>query len=168
MQIYRTGCPETALDKLAQLVLDTTLDEITTRKRIEFFAKSESKVAVTTLLKKCIWIIRKGENETSTRNFNLNRVLRQEFRDLSLSCLVNVITSETNDLSNFTLLRDIVELVMPGSAFDRTLQSQLSEEQKSSLRSLVIRLIESIPNDLNDIARFSGTDKCIIGCSGKS
>ena len=163
---YLGWLPETALNKLAQLVLNSTLDEIATRKCIKLFAKSESKVAVTTLLKKYIGIISKGKNETSTRNLNLNRILRQEFRDLSLSCLVNVIISETNDLSDFTLLREIVELVRPGSAFDRTLQSQLSEEQKSSLRSLVIRLIESIPNDLNDKAWFRAQTSVLLGALG--
>lgn len=164
---YMAKVPEDVLEKLATVALDSTLEINTARRRAELLGKNGSPMAAGALLKEYLAFVAQNEVQRRDPGFNRADALKAGIRALPLSCLVDAVVHEANYITEFSTLRTLVELVMPGAPFDCDLRSQLTVEQTEAVRLLAFRLEEMKPHLLDDQGGLRGHLAVFLGAVGR-
>jgi hypothetical protein len=143
---YLSKMPDPMVLEIAKAALAKELDANTLRQRGFFLARSGSPIAVAALVKEYL-ALSTDERQPHGSNFNRGDALRMAIGEVPLSILVEVIVRDTSDMTEFEPIHALLDLVMPRAALDSALRFQLSSEQKSAIRSLILRLEKLIPLD---------------------
>lgn len=164
---HLNGLPDALLEKLVPAALDLTPEVNAATNRATLFAGTGSPIAARAVLKAHIEFVRQHTNENEPVGFDRGDVLRAAVLELPLPCLTDTILEMAKSMTEFQDLRVLVETALPGVPIDPNWRLQLSEDQRDSLRTLVFRLHDLEPSDLQDKDWFQAELAALLGAVGK-
>src|SRR5258706_768085 len=131
--------PETALQRILGAALDLKLDVNTVQKRAVQLGRSGSPLAANKLVKECLAFAAQDEEQPGHSGYDRGDALKAGLGELPGSCLLDAVLSQAQETREFTSLRRLTELVEWSDI------SQVPQEKRESLRSLVFRLEDLRP-----------------------
>jgi len=143
---YLGKIPDALILEVAKAALAKELDANTLRQRGVLLARSGLPIAAAALVKEYL-VLSTDERQPHGSNFNRGDALRMAIGEVPLSILIEAIVHDTSDMTEFEPIHALLDLVMPRAALDSALRFQLSSEQKSAIRLLILRLEKLIPLD---------------------
>ncbi len=159
---YLTKMPDALLEKVAATALDTKLDANELRKRAVLLAGSDAPVVAKTLLKEYLAFSPVENRQPGAPTYHRGNALEAGLHELPVTHLVDAVLAQAQDMTDFKSLQKLFRIVAHSAV------SQISKEQKHSLRSFVFRLEELQPGTINDKAGFQAELAMFLGAVGQS
>jgi len=164
---YLPQIPKSAMQKLTTVALDAGVDVNTISGRARQIGRSGSTFAAEAVLIQYLSLQATKESQVSGQSFTRRQALELGLNEVPLPILVDVVVEKAGSFQDFQHLRDLVSSVMSRNAFDSALRAELSQHQKDSLRSLVLKLEQIRPVGLNDLRWFRASQAILIGAIGR-
>ena len=159
---YLNKMPDALLETVAAAALDTKLDVNTLQKRAVLLAGSDMPVVAKALLKEYLAFSPAENKLPSAPAYHQGNALHAGIRELPLAHLVDAVLAQAQITTDFVSLQKLFEILAHSAI------SQISKEQKKSLRSFVFRLEKIKPDTFNNEAGFQADIAMFLGAVGEA
>lgn len=156
------------IEKLTSAALKPTSDLNADYGRVALFASTGSVFLAKAILTEHLEWVKETQHQKFERSNSFNRgdVLRNGIHKLPLPCVVDAILEIAPSINDFSGLRVLLATVLPGLPIHAGWRAQLSGKQREQIRSLVLRLDELEPSDLQDKNYFRSELAGLLGAVG--
>jgi hypothetical protein len=159
---YLNKMPDVLLEKVAAAALDIKLDVNTLQKRAVLLAGSNMPVVAKALLKEYLAFSPAENKLPGAPAYHQGNALHAGIHALPLAHLVDAVLAQAQITMDFVSLQKLFEILAHCAI------SQISKEQKKSLRSFVFRLEKIKPDTFNNEAGFRADIAMFLGAVGEA